>query len=74
MQAVFWELPSFARNREQYLDDDEYQALQNYLMHAPDAGTIIPGSGGLRKLRHPYPAKQKSKRGSFSGESRHEKT
>jgi mRNA-degrading endonuclease RelE of RelBE toxin-antitoxin system len=33
------------------LSDDEYRILQAQLVQKPDAGKIIPGSGGLRKLR-----------------------
>lgn len=63
MHAVFWELPSFSRNRERYLNDDEYRVLQIEMMSNPTAGTVIPGSGGLRKLRHVHAAKNKGKRG-----------
>jgi len=34
-----------------YLADDDYAALQEALMVDPDAGPVIPGSGGVRKLR-----------------------
>jgi len=33
------------------LSDDEYRAMQLYLLLRPDAGDLIPGSGGLLKLR-----------------------
>ena len=33
------------------LSDDEYAALQQALLADPEAGAIIPGSGGVRKLR-----------------------
>ena len=62
MHAVFWELPSFVRHRERYLNDDEYRVLQIEMMSNPTAGTVIPGSGGLRKLRHVHTAKNKGKR------------
>ena len=35
----------------QYLSDDEYDALQQALAVNPDAGDVIRGSGGVRKLR-----------------------
>lgn len=63
MQATFWELPAFSRYREQYLDDDEYRALQNELMRHPEAGDVIPSTGGLRKLRFGDSKRQKGKRG-----------
>lgn len=48
---TFIELPVFARFREVYLDDDELAGLQAYLIAQPNAGDVIPGSGGCRKLR-----------------------
>ena len=51
MKAVFIELPSFERHRANYLDDDDFRGLQNLLMLQPEAGDLIPGTGGLRKLR-----------------------
>ena len=51
MKAVFVELPAFERHRADYLDDDVFRDLQNILMLHPEAGDLIPGTGGLRKLR-----------------------
>lgn len=48
---TFIELAVFARFREVYLDDSEFAAMQAYLIAQPDAGDVIPGSGGCRKLR-----------------------
>jgi len=47
----FVEAPIFTRLIHKYLDDDEYAALQWALAIQPGAGAIIPGSGGIRKLR-----------------------
>lgn len=47
----FLELDAFAAVRDRYLDDDEFLALQHYLLGQPEAGEVIPGSGGCRKLR-----------------------
>jgi mRNA-degrading endonuclease RelE of RelBE toxin-antitoxin system len=33
------------------MEDDEYAELQAFLAAWPEAGSIIKGSGGLRKLR-----------------------
>lgn len=33
------------------MDDDEYVELQKYLLQRPDAGAVIRGSGGIRKMR-----------------------
>jgi hypothetical protein len=35
---------------QEYLTDDEYSELQMFLLANPDAGAVIPGSGGVRKL------------------------
>lgn len=35
----------------QMMSKNDYHALQLYLSIHPDAGDLIPGSGGLRKLR-----------------------
>lgn len=41
----------FTRQVQDQLSDDEYRAFQVYLITRPDAGKVIPGSGGLRKVR-----------------------
>lgn len=33
------------------VDDDQYRLLQLRLVANPDEGDLIPGSGGLRKIR-----------------------
>jgi hypothetical protein len=47
----FVEAPVFTRLLPGYLDDDEYRLLQFHLAREPEAGTVIPGTGGFRKLR-----------------------
>lgn len=47
----FIEAPIFSKLIYEYIDDTEYSALQIELASRPDAGDIIPGSGGIRKLR-----------------------
>lgn len=46
-----------------YLTDEDYAALQEALMVDPDAGPVIPGSGGVRKLRWAAPGR--GKRGGY---------
>ena len=48
---TFIELHPFAAVRDKYLNDDELTAFQHYLAANPDAGDVIPHSGGCRKLR-----------------------
>ncbi len=57
----FIETPVFTRALIDLLPDDEYRALQLALMLRPGAGDLIPGSGGLRKLR--WSVAGKGKRG-----------
>ncbi|MBP6494357.1 MAG: toxin [Rhodoferax sp.] len=63
MKATFVELPPFERVRQSYLDDTAYRQLQDELMANPEAGDVIEGTGGLRKLRQPDPRRGKGKRG-----------
>ncbi|MEW6776920.1 MAG: toxin [Bdellovibrionota bacterium] len=63
MKAVFVELPPFERHRAEYLDDEAFQQLQSLLMKDPEAGVLIPGAGGLRKLRFSDVRRGKGKRG-----------
>lgn len=49
--VIFIEAPLFSRLLGEYLSDDEYAALQWALTQRPEAGAVIPGSGGIRKLR-----------------------
>ena len=63
MKALFVELPAFTRFRQDYLDDEQFRGLQNALLQRPDAGDVIEGTGGLRKVRHADPRRGKGKRG-----------
>jgi hypothetical protein len=63
MQATFVELPPFQKYRGTYLSDDEYRLLQEQMLLKPDAGDVIKGTGGLRKLRFGDTRRNKGKRG-----------
>lgn len=63
MKAIFVELPAFAKYRPEYLDDEGFRDLQSSLMANPEAGDVIEGTGGLRKIRQPDPRRGKGKRG-----------
>jgi len=63
VKAVFVELPAFERHRADYLDDEAFLRLQRLLMLNPEAGVVIPGTGGLRKLRFGDERRGKGKRG-----------
>lgn len=47
----FIEAPFFTKALDHYLDDDEYARLQRHLNEHPEAGAVVPSSGGVRKLR-----------------------
>ena len=51
--------PLFTRLVTEYLSDEEYGELQVALIENPEAGAIIPGSGGVRKLRWALPGRGK---------------
>jgi hypothetical protein len=48
---TFIESAVFERVRALYLDDDEYAELQQFMLQNPEAGNLVRGSGGVRKLR-----------------------
>jgi hypothetical protein len=45
------ETPSFLKDSKALLDDDEREALVGYLAYNPKAGSIVVGTGGIRKVR-----------------------
>jgi mRNA-degrading endonuclease RelE of RelBE toxin-antitoxin system len=59
--VVFIETPIFTEEVSELLADAEYAALQLHLALRPDAGDVIRGCGGLRKVR--WAAMGKGKRG-----------
>ena len=65
MNALFVELPPFARHRQTYLEDDAYRQLQLLLLQQPDVGDVIKDTGGLRKLRFADARRSKGKRGAL---------
>lgn len=63
MKATFVELPPFERYRKDYLDDSAFRELQLLLLNTPEAGDLIKGAGGLRKIRFQDKRRGKGKRG-----------
>lgn len=59
----FIEAVAFTRHIYEYLSDDEYIGLQSHLLQYPESGRVVPGAGGIRKLRWAIPAKGKGKSG-----------
>ena len=55
------QLPKFKAEATKLIGTDGIEAVAVYLIDHPDAGNVIPGAGGARKLR--WAAKGKGKRG-----------
>ena len=55
------QLPGFKAEATKLIGPDAIEAVAIYLIGHPEAGAVIPGSGGVRKLR--WAAKGKGKRG-----------
>ena len=49
--------------RNAYFDDASFRELQVELMKNPEAGDVIKGTGGLRKVRYADEKRGKGKRG-----------
>ena len=62
MKALFVELPPFERKRATYLADDSFREFQITLLANPDAGDVIQGTGGLRKVGFTDSRRGKGKR------------
>jgi Protein of unknown function (DUF1044). len=58
---IFIETPVFTRQITALVDDEDYADFQRELANDPEAGTVIAGTGGLRKVR--MAAKGHGKRG-----------
>ena len=58
---VIIETLGFTRRVKALLSDEEYQALQWFLCTVPDAGAVIQGTGGARKVR--WKQERQGKRG-----------
>ena len=47
----FIEAAVFTKYVYDYLSEDEYIGLQGLLLQYPESGNVVPGSGGVRKIR-----------------------
>jgi hypothetical protein len=52
---VFIETPLFTKLIKELLPDENYRRLQQTILIRPEAGDIIRGGGGLRKIRWKLP-------------------
>src|SRR5213594_2601545 len=55
----FVETPLFTEDVVDLMPDDDYRTLQLALLLRPEAGNLIPRSGGLRKVRWSVPGRGK---------------
>jgi len=55
ISMIFIETSIFTKEIQRLISDDSYRMLQAALMLRPDAGNLIRGSGGLRKIRWNFP-------------------
>jgi len=62
MDALFIELRMFQKHRDEYMDDDLFRSFQLELLKNPEAGDLIEGTGGLRKIRFCDQRRGKGKR------------
>lgn len=61
MTRTFIEVPLFSKRwKEIGLGEDELRALQIMLLKDPVSGTIMEGTGGIRKVRFPLQNRGKS--------------
>ncbi len=60
---IFIETSIFTKEIERLIPDEDYRMLQTAIMFRPDAGQLIRGGAGLRKIRWSLPGK--GKRGSL---------
>ncbi len=49
--ATVVETPEFIRRANRLMRDDDREELIGYLARNPTAGDLVPGAGGVRKLR-----------------------
>jgi mRNA-degrading endonuclease RelE of RelBE toxin-antitoxin system len=59
----FVESSTFSKLVSSYLTDKEYRAFQSFLATNPEAGDLIAGTGGFRKVRWSDESRKKGKRG-----------
>jgi hypothetical protein len=60
---IFIETSGFTEAIGDYLSDPVYAGLQQLLIEQPNCGEVMPGCGGLRKIRIADPKRRKGKRG-----------
>ena len=63
MNLTFIHFADFASDFKHHrLSDEDMQALEAVLQKSPEAGAIVPGTGGVRKIRFAPPSRHGGKR------------
>ena len=66
MKRKFVMMPVFDKQwKLMGLTDDDLRELQEQLLENPKQGSVIQGSGGLRKMRFALPGKEKAAEAGF---------
>ena len=60
LAVILIETPVFTRLVIKTLSDDDYGALQQWLVDEPDAGDLVRGGAGMRRVRWALPGGGKS--------------
>lgn len=63
MKVTFFETLHFSSVIRDYLTDDQYRALQGFMLGDLECGALMPRTGGFRKLRWSDARRGKGKRG-----------
>jgi hypothetical protein len=62
MKLTFIHFADFARDWKHYrLSDEDLQALETLLLKTPEAGAVMSGTGGMRKVRFAPPSRHSGK-------------
>ena len=66
MELTFVQLPGFVKEWKQLrLGDDDLRALELMLLENPQAGAVMAGTGGMRKVRFAPPSRRSGKSGAY---------
>lgn len=66
MNITFIQLAGFVSEWKHFrLSDDDLRALERLLLARPEAGAVMAGTGGLRKVRFAPPSRHSGKSGAF---------
>lgn len=57
---IFRESKAFSKRLADLLSDEDFRLMQVSLLLKPEQGKVIPGGGGLRKMRWALPGRGKS--------------